>query len=107
MKILILAIVVLTAGVLTQAEGAPAKPVKLRVASQSSTRPDNKPKTPHLEFVTEYVRELAAIEGIRESGETELKADPQSVFMNRHSQRHAHATGTQNSDWSVERIAPS
>jgi hypothetical protein len=32
-----------------------------------------KPETPHLAFVTEYVRELAAIEDIRASGEKELE----------------------------------
>src|SRR6266850_4659933 len=41
-----------------------------------------KPETPHLEFVTEYIRELAAIENIRESGEQELKEDPNSAFSN-------------------------
>jgi hypothetical protein len=82
MKTFILAIVTLLAGMHTQAQGAPAKPLTPRATSKTSTRPDNKVETPHLEFVTEYVRELAAIEGIRESGETELKADPQSIFMN-------------------------
>lgn len=32
-----------------------------------------KPETPHLAFVTEYIRELAAIEDIRASGEKDLK----------------------------------
>ena len=32
-----------------------------------------KPETPHLEFVTEYIRELAAIETIRDSAKEELK----------------------------------
>ncbi len=32
-----------------------------------------KPETPHLAFVTEYVRELAAIENIRASGQKELE----------------------------------
>ncbi len=41
-----------------------------------------KPETPHLVFVTEYIRELAAIENIRESGEQELKQDPNSTFSN-------------------------
>src|SRR5277367_1807219 len=82
MKILILAIVTLLAGLHAQAQDVPAKPVKPSVASQTSPRPNNKPETPHLEFVTEYVRQLAAIEGIREAGETEQKADPQSVFTN-------------------------
>src|SRR6266436_8462757 len=41
-----------------------------------------KPETPHLVFVTEYIRELAALENIRESGEQELKEDPNSTFTN-------------------------
>lgn len=40
------------------------------------------PETPHLAFVTEYIRELSAIESIRESGEQELKEDPNSTFSN-------------------------
>src|SRR5690242_19059572 len=39
--------------------GAPQKPQKA--------------ETPHLAFVTEYIRELAAVEDIRSSGEKELK----------------------------------
>jgi hypothetical protein len=31
-----------------------------------------KPETPHLVFVTAYIRELSALENIRESGEQEL-----------------------------------
>jgi TonB family protein len=43
-----------------------------------------KPETPHLVFVTEYIRELAAIENIRASGEQELKQskDDSEKFMN-------------------------
>jgi hypothetical protein len=41
-----------------------------------------KPETSHLVFVTEYIRELAAIENIRDSGEQELKQDPSSTFSN-------------------------
>jgi hypothetical protein len=41
-----------------------------------------KPETPHLVFVTEYIRELAAIENIRESGEQEQREDPNSTFSN-------------------------
>ena len=33
------------------------------------------PETPHLEFVTEYIRELAAVERIRAAGEEENKQD--------------------------------
>lgn len=46
---------------------------------------DDKPETPHLAFVTEYVRELAAIEGIRDSGQkelTEASDDPNATFSN-------------------------
>lgn len=51
------------------------------VCSGQSAKPSNqhsqtkKPETPHLVFVTEYVRELAAVENIRASGEKELKQD--------------------------------
>ena len=41
-----------------------------------------KPETAHLVFVTEYIRELSAIENIRDSGEKELKEDPNSTFSN-------------------------
>src|SRR5713226_9411671 len=41
-----------------------------------------KPETSHLVFVTEYIRELSAIENIRDSGEQELKHDPNSTFSN-------------------------
>jgi hypothetical protein len=49
--------------------------------AQTSTKPARatarpvKPETPHLEFVTEYVRELAAIERIRTAGEDENNQD--------------------------------
>lgn len=55
--------------------------------AQSNTKPGTvsaspsqakKPETSHLLFVTEYIRELAAIENIRESGKEELKADPKN-----------------------------
>jgi hypothetical protein len=41
-----------------------------------STVAADKPETPHLVFVAEYIRELVAIENIRYSGEQELKQDP-------------------------------
>jgi hypothetical protein len=41
-----------------------------------------KPETSHIVFVTEYIRELSAIENIRDSGEKELKEDPNSTFSN-------------------------
>ena len=34
-----------------------------------------RPETPHLELVTEYVRELASIESIRAGGEREASAE--------------------------------
>jgi hypothetical protein len=42
----------------------------------------DKPETPHLAFVTEYVRELGAIEDIRAAGEQEQAAGKQDVFSN-------------------------
>ena len=48
----------------------------------SSVGVEEKPETPHLAFVIEYIRELSAIENIRESGEQELKEDPNSTFSN-------------------------
>jgi hypothetical protein len=45
--------------------------------AQTNTKPARpvKPETPHLEFVTEYIRELAAIERIRAAGEDENNQD--------------------------------
>jgi hypothetical protein len=40
---------------------------------------DKIPETPHLAFVTEYIRELAAIEDIRAAGEQELKQGSQDL----------------------------
>lgn len=48
----------------------------------SSTFGVEKSETSHLVFVTEYIRELSAIENIRDSGEQELKQDPNSTFSN-------------------------
>lgn len=42
--------------------------------ARTSTRPV-KPETPHLEFVTEYIGELAAVERIRAEGEAENNQD--------------------------------
>jgi hypothetical protein len=42
--------------------------------SRTTARPV-KPETPHLEFVTEYIRELAAVERIRTAGEEENNQD--------------------------------
>lgn len=50
---------------------AQANAKSTRVADQHSQT--KKPETPHLVFVTEYIRELAAVENIRASGEKELK----------------------------------
>lgn len=49
--------------------------------AQTNTKPARatarplKPETPHLEFVTEYIRELAAVERIRAAGEEENSRD--------------------------------
>ena len=49
--------------------------------AQTTTKPARpvsrpvKPETPHLQFVTEYVRELAAVEEIRAAGEEENNQD--------------------------------
>ena len=43
------------------------------VATAPSTFAVDKPETPHLAFVNEYVRELAAVEDIRASGEQQQK----------------------------------
>ncbi len=49
--------------------------------AQTNTKPARptarpaKPETPHLEFVTEYIRELAAVERIRAAGEGENNQD--------------------------------
>ena len=51
------------------------------VLAQTNTKPARrtarpaKPETPHLEFVTEYIRELAAVERIRAEGEAENNQD--------------------------------
>lgn len=46
----------------------------LAVGARSTFAAD-KPETPHLVFVTEYVHDLASIEDIRAAGERELKQD--------------------------------
>jgi hypothetical protein len=81
-KIFILVLVALFAGVHAEAQDAPAKPLKPPAANKTVTHPENKPETPHLEFVTEYVRELASIQEIRESSERDLKQDPGATFSN-------------------------
>lgn len=55
-------------------------------ASKPATKPAIKAETPHLEFVTEYIRELSALEEIRAKGEQEnteaqgSAADTSAVF---------------------------
>jgi hypothetical protein len=44
--------------------------------------PGKIPETPHLQFVQEFVRELAAVEEIRSKGQWELKDSPTSAFSN-------------------------
>jgi hypothetical protein len=52
-------------------------------ASVPSAFAQKQPETPHLAFVTEYVRELGAIENIRAAAEQELKgATENQVFSN-------------------------
>src|ERR1700692_179383 len=52
-------------------------------SSASSVFGEENPKTPHLVFVTEYVRELAAIEDIQASAEQKLKqAAKDDAFSN-------------------------
>lgn len=54
-------------------------------AGAAATFEAEKPETSHLAFVTQYVRELAAIENIRSSAEQELKegqGTPGEVFSN-------------------------
>ena len=80
--ILILLLVVLFTGVRAGAQDSQAKQLKPQAANKTTTRPANKPETPHLEFVTEFIRELAAIQDIREAAESDLKQDPQAVFSN-------------------------
>lgn len=81
-KIFILVLVALFAGVHAEAQDAPAKPLKPPAANKTVTHPEKKPETPHLEFVTEYIRELASIQEIRESSERDLKQDPSATFSN-------------------------
>jgi hypothetical protein len=51
------------------------------VPSKKAIHAPTKRETPHLEFVTEYLRELAAIEDIRENAAAdENKNDPNSTF---------------------------
>jgi len=51
------------------------------VPSKKSVHAASKPETPHLEFVTEYLRELSAIEDIRVNAAVdENKNDPTSMF---------------------------
>ncbi|HKV79082.1 MAG TPA: hypothetical protein VJP02_13120 [Candidatus Sulfotelmatobacter sp.] len=46
----------------------------------SSQEKPKKPETPHLAFVTEYVRELSELENLRRKGAEELKRDPEATF---------------------------
>jgi hypothetical protein len=43
---------------------------------------EKKPDTSHLAFVKEFVRELGAVEEIRDKGEQDLKEDPKAIFSN-------------------------
>jgi hypothetical protein len=81
-KIIILVLVVLFAGVRAEAQDGQATPPKTPAVGKSAPQSKTKPETPHLEFVTEYIRELAAIQDIRDSAENDLKEDPRAVFSN-------------------------
>jgi hypothetical protein len=72
---LAVAVVVLPPYCLVQTKTSPTQ-----ITRQSSRA--EKPETSHLVFVTECIRELAAIENIRESGQEELKQNPDSMFSN-------------------------
>jgi hypothetical protein len=80
MKIVILIVASLLGGAGAKAQDVKPQPVKSRSPADATAHSKHKPETPHLEFVTEYIHELAAIEDIRESGEKELKDDPQATF---------------------------
>ena len=71
---LVVIAVLLSPSCFAQTKGAPAPARKPTQAK--------KPETPHLEFVNEYIRELAAMENIRDSGEQELQQNPNSTFSN-------------------------
>jgi hypothetical protein len=62
---------IIASAVLSPCCFAQTSPKSTRVSGQHSQA--KKPETSHLVFVTEYIRELAAIENIRASGEKELK----------------------------------
>lgn len=51
-------------------------------AIPKSTRSQKQAETPHLEFVTEFIRELAAVENIRTLAEKEQNQNPNSLFPN-------------------------
>jgi hypothetical protein len=52
------------------------------VAAGASVFGAETPETPHLAFVTEYVRELAAVEDIRAAAEQELnQGEKQDVWQ--------------------------
>ena len=72
--ILILLLMALFTGSPTEAQDAQAKQLKPQTANKTATRPANKRETPHLEFVTEYIRELAAIQDIRDAAESEIRS---------------------------------
>jgi hypothetical protein len=67
-----------------------------------------KPETPHLAFVTEYIRQLAAIENIRASSEQELKQATKDQFffsLDLHPFEHSVSTRTEITGRHVERHA--
>jgi hypothetical protein len=81
-KTIILLLVVLFTGACANAQGVQATSPKTQAVGKSAPQSKTKPETPHLEFVTEYIRELAATQEIRDSAESDLTQDPQAVFSN-------------------------
>jgi hypothetical protein len=69
--VLVLGGFILSPSCFAQTKGLPSNP---------SSQKLGKAETPHLTFVTEYVRELSAVEDLREFGEKELKQDPDATF---------------------------
>jgi hypothetical protein len=70
---LILLIALSCPGSLAQSNGKPAAATMPKRQVQVE-----QPETPHLAFVTEYVRELSAIEDLRAKGERETKRDQET-----------------------------
>ena len=78
----------------------------LVVAAGASVFGAETPETSHLAFVTEYVRELAAVEDIRAAAEQELKqGEKQDVLANVVYTKYADAARAENADKQPKRDA--